>query len=349
MRAPACSPSGEAALGLRSLRSADVAFAGPGSPTYALREWRESAVGDALLDRLQRPGVTIFASAAACTVGSLTLPVYEIYKAGARPHWLEGLGLLRPFGIDAVVIPHFDNAEGRNHDTRYCYMGERRLRALLEQLPSPVAVLGIDEHTALVLDLGNDVLEVQGRGGVTVRGQGVSEVLPAGLRAPIATLRDLLRTGSSPGPVDPAPAGPVEEGASHPAGPTIVDLTRSGESRFRRAEQAADYPEMAEALLDLEATLADWWATSLDPEEEIEPARSVLRSLIASLAEVGRAETKQLSSLLATVAEGLLGLRSSQRSLGRYEFADQLRQILVAAGIRVHDHGEESTWELPHR
>ena len=30
-------------------------------------------------------------------------------------------------GLDAVVIPHFDNAEGGNHDTRFCYLGERRL------------------------------------------------------------------------------------------------------------------------------------------------------------------------------------------------------------------------------
>ena len=28
------------------------------------------------------------------------------------------------------VIPHFDNAEGGNHDTRFCYLGERRLAVL---------------------------------------------------------------------------------------------------------------------------------------------------------------------------------------------------------------------------
>src|SRR6266571_3494942 len=29
-----------------------------------------------------------------------------------------------------VVIPHYDNAEGGTHDTRFCYLGERRLAAL---------------------------------------------------------------------------------------------------------------------------------------------------------------------------------------------------------------------------
>ena len=30
-------------------------------------------------------------------------------------------------GLPAVVVPHYDNAEGGHHDTRFCYLGERRL------------------------------------------------------------------------------------------------------------------------------------------------------------------------------------------------------------------------------
>ena len=92
-------------------------------------------------------------SAAACTVGQRTIPVYEIYKVGAEPYWDDGLDLLAATGIQAVVIPHFDNAEGGNHDTRFCYLGERRLRVLEAELPDDVFVLGIDEHTAAVLRL----------------------------------------------------------------------------------------------------------------------------------------------------------------------------------------------------
>ncbi len=54
----------------------------------------------------------VFASAAALTLGRWTVPVYEIYKVGEDPHWLEGLDLLSQTGIDGAVIPHFDNAEG---------------------------------------------------------------------------------------------------------------------------------------------------------------------------------------------------------------------------------------------
>ena len=79
------------------------------------------------------------ASAAALTLGVVTVPVYEIYKVGDDPRWLEGLDLLgRATGLRAAVVPHYDNAEGGNHDTRFCYMGERRLRDLEAMRPDGV-------------------------------------------------------------------------------------------------------------------------------------------------------------------------------------------------------------------
>src|SRR2546430_10964210 len=61
----------------------------------------------------------VFASAAALTLGSHTVPVYEIYKAGVEPAWVPGLDLVRrATGLPAVLIPHYDNAEGGHHDTR---------------------------------------------------------------------------------------------------------------------------------------------------------------------------------------------------------------------------------------
>jgi hypothetical protein len=45
-------------------------------------------------------------------------------------------------------IPHYGNAEGGTHDTRCCYMDERRLPTLEAQLADNTAILGVDEHTA---------------------------------------------------------------------------------------------------------------------------------------------------------------------------------------------------------
>ena len=119
------------ATAVARMRGARYLFAGPGSPSYALRQWRGSDVPEVIVEKLERGGVVTFASAAALTLGALTIPVYEIYKVGAPATWLEGLDVLGKVGLDVALIPHYDNAEGGSHDTRFCYMGERRL-ALLE-------------------------------------------------------------------------------------------------------------------------------------------------------------------------------------------------------------------------
>jgi site-specific recombinase XerC len=70
---------------LARLRAACWAFPGPGSPSYALDRWRGTQAPSALAELLQRGGCAVFASAAACTIGTHTLPVYEIYKCGQPP------------------------------------------------------------------------------------------------------------------------------------------------------------------------------------------------------------------------------------------------------------------------
>jgi cyanophycinase-like exopeptidase len=108
---------------LAALRRADWIFAGPGSPTYALRHWLQTPIPDLLTEKLTRGGTICFASAAALTLGSHAVPVYEIYKAGMDPHWVPALDLFAALtGLPAVVIPHYNNAEGGHHDTRLCYL-----------------------------------------------------------------------------------------------------------------------------------------------------------------------------------------------------------------------------------
>ena len=138
-------------------------------------------------------GMTVLASAAAATAGEFTVPVYELYKAGGAPRWLPGLDLLGTLGLSVALIPHYDNAEGGRYDTRYCYLGIRRLAAMERELPADAAVLGVDEHTAMLIDLRAEDIEIRGREGVTVRRSGNSVVLPSGTRLSVADLRDLVR------------------------------------------------------------------------------------------------------------------------------------------------------------
>ena len=187
------------------VREANYVFAGPGSPSYAVDQWAPISLADDLSTTLRDGGILCFASAAALTLGAFTVPVYEIYKVGTSPHWLAGLDVLAVAGIRGAIIPHFNNAEGGNYDTRYCYLGEQRLVQLERQLPDDAGILGIDEHTAAVIDLEMGTLEVLGKGHVHWRRRGQTEVFENGS----VTGLDSIQTGEPVGltfPVSPAPA-----------------------------------------------------------------------------------------------------------------------------------------------
>ena len=172
---------------LDTLRRADVVFSGPGSPTYALRVWAGTPVAAILADKAPAGALTM-ASAASITLGRFALPVYEVYKVGADPAWLEGLDILGAVGIPAVVVPHWDNAEGGTHDTSRCWLGARRFEALAARLPPGVAMLGVDEHTAAVIDLGGRP-PGGGRQGHRDLALGRSRHRPRAGRRPLAPLR----------------------------------------------------------------------------------------------------------------------------------------------------------------
>ncbi|HXG36169.1 MAG TPA: cysteinyl-tRNA synthetase, partial [Dehalococcoidia bacterium] len=126
----------ETAAAINEIRSTNFIFAGPGSPTYAIRQWRDSPVWAAVVQRFEEGAHLLFASAASITLGTHSLPVYEIYKAGLDPYWEDGLDLLGRLGLRVTIIPHFnDSSGGENYDSRYCYVGARRFDMLQAELP----------------------------------------------------------------------------------------------------------------------------------------------------------------------------------------------------------------------
>ena len=328
-----------------AVRAADWVFSGPGSPSYALRRWRDSGIARALHDRVAgSKGITVMASAAAATIGCAALPVYEIYKAGADPHWLPGLDLMSLCGLNVAVIPHYDNAEGGTHDTRYCYLGERRLALLEPELPAGAAVLGIDEHTALIIDLDGGRAEITGRGMLTVRRAGTSTVLPHGTTISLSDLRSLARHGTRGSafcvparptvPQDPAPRSPA----------SLTEITAAAAERFDAASARRDVPAMVSAILDLEEAISDW--TSDTEEDQGTPqARAMLRGLISRLGEItATAAAADPGERLAAAAGPLLSLRSGLRAQGLYAAADTIRDALNAAGLQVRDTPDGPQW-----
>ena len=239
------------------------------------------------------------------------MPVYEIYKVGEDPSWLPGLDLLGPAtGLRAAVVPHYDNAEGGNHDTRFCYLGERRLRMLEEQLPQGAFVLGVDSHTALVLDLERRTAAVSGLGGVTVRVDGRSTVFPSGSEVDIDTLAEVAarpgrgrdgrhRLGAGPGRrvrIDRVVAGrrarrhvppnpfatkwPTSRGrssrpsatatAGRPSEPCSTS-TRAIEARLRAGEDSPDLDNASATFRALIVRLGEAAAGGVDPRATVDP------------------------------------------------------------------------------
>ncbi|HUC36299.1 MAG TPA: hypothetical protein VMR97_04165 [Acidimicrobiales bacterium] len=356
-----------------------LVFSGPGSPSYALRQWRGTLVPSVLSEKLELGGAVTFASAAALTLGSATVPVYEVYKVGEDPHWLEGLDLLRPMGLPAVLIPHYDNAEGRTHDTRYCYLGEERLSLMERELPEGTFVLGVDEHTALFIDFDSGDARVLGIGGATVRVRGRSARIEAGQTVALERVLELaaeLASGSGQGEAVGAPSRsgsvdsrPVAEGAegvspNEPAPKSrsapdpgaesapdrmvaspLLDAVRAHESSFRSARAAGDAPGMVAAVLALEEELWAWRADTFQ-SDEMDRARASLRAMVSDLGRIAEVGARDPAELIGPYVDVALDLRNNARREERFAEADSVRERLELLGVDVHDTPDGSTWEL---
>ncbi len=218
---------------------ADAIFLGPGSPTYAVRQLRDSLAWRFLVARHRLGAPIVFASAAALAASTHTLPVYEIYKAGEELHWQPGLDFLQPFGLDLTFIPHWNNQEGgANLDTSRCFMGQERFAALQALLPTDAIIVGIDEHTALILDLAAEEARVQGRGAVTLVRGCQTTIYPSGARFPLRRLGDYQAvrlpdlSENLPFDLRPSPSTPS------PPPPDVLALVEARESARQQSDWA---------------------------------------------------------------------------------------------------------------
>lgn len=303
------------ARALATVRASRYVFAGPGSPTYALGVWQQVGMGEALRAVVTSGGTVAFASAAALTLGSHTIPVYEVYKAGEQPHWRPGLDVFAVVGLGVPVVPHWNNAEGGTHDTSRCFIGRRRFEALMADVPT--GALGVDEHTAATVDLGDDTLSVSGQGAVTLWSPAGEERVTSGESVPLDTVRRHLVGGS------PAKA------VVNPSPPTSGDLPTAGEATE------------ADALLAWVLALEEAAATG-------DQDRPALRDAIVRLVELSVEGLTDPAERVGPFVELVLDTRRRLRSMGDYATADALRDGLVALGVEVRDGPEGTAWSLRH-
>ena len=333
----------ETERGLRRLADADYVFAGPGSPTYALRQWSETTVATVLADKLRTGGIVVFASAAALTLGKATVPVYEIYKVGEDVRRLDGLDLLSVIGINAAVIPHYDNAEGANHDTRFCYLGEARLVMFESMLDDNTFVLGVDEHTGLVIDLDTQIATVVGNGTVTVRLRGQSHVFETGATLSLEYLRNPWAQNAD------APQAPqlaiVTLDNVDPQALSLAADTDKAIAEFDLAIAGADAPGAVRAALTLESCIRSWSADTLQ-SDSADRAHATLRSMISRLGDAATTGLQDPRQVLAPFVDALITVRTIVRAEKRYDLSDIIRDIFAAQGIEVRDTPDGVEWDL---
>ena len=297
----------EVATTVAAIREANLIFAGPGSPTYAIRQWRDSPVWDAVVQRFQAGADLFFASAASIALGRFALPVYEVYKAGEDPYWADGLDLLAEFGLQLAIVPHFDDSSGgENYDSRFCYMGAQRFDLLQERLPPEVTILGIDAYTCVCFDPATRTATVDGQGGVTLIGEAGVTRYEAGSELPF----DAFHSGAR----------------------EVIHTfeTTSMVSGYEHSDESTDGDPVSELAHFIESL------DGLTGNQKVD-----LLARVKSLRDrPGGASQETEDQLLDLVLE----LREALRGAKRYDMADKARDILDQLGVEVGDTPQGANW-----
>ncbi len=176
---------------LKPLLYANMIFLGPGSPTYAIRQLKDTLAWDIIRARHRLGATLIFASAATISVSAHALPVYEIYKVGLDVHTVDGLSYFKDFGVHLSFTPHWNNAEGgADLDTSRCFVGMERYNDWCDLVPDENTTLGLDEHTGIIMDFESGTCEVSGVSSVSIVRECDPEIYASGSKFGLKEIGD---------------------------------------------------------------------------------------------------------------------------------------------------------------
>jgi cyanophycinase-like exopeptidase len=181
------------------LLQANLIFMGPGSPTYAIRQLEGSLAWELIRAR-QRMGATlVFASAATIAVGAFSLPVYEIYKVGMDVYTLPGLNFFADFETPLSIVPHWNNTDGGSDvDTSRCFIGMERFSEWCAALPPDQTVIGLDEHTGIIMDFAKRECQIVGVSSVSLVRSCDPKIYPSGTNFPLSEIGPFLQPAAPP-------------------------------------------------------------------------------------------------------------------------------------------------------
>ncbi|MBI3151264.1 MAG: cysteinyl-tRNA synthetase [Chloroflexi bacterium] len=184
---------------LKPLLTANMIFMGPGSPSYLARQLGGTLAWDIIRARHRLGATLVFASAATISVSEWVLPVYEIYKVGEEVHVKDGLKFFSDFGMHISIIPHWNNAEGGlDLDTSRCFMGMERFEQWRRLTPKENIIVGLDEHSGIIMDCERGVCDVHGVSSVSVLKSDSAEMYASGASFSLSE----LGTCTPPDPIE---------------------------------------------------------------------------------------------------------------------------------------------------
>ncbi|MBN1370558.1 MAG: hypothetical protein JW987_01260 [Anaerolineaceae bacterium] len=253
------------------LLDSNLIYLGAGSPTYTARQLSGSLAWD-LVQARHRLGATVgLASAAAIAAGTHALPVYEIFKAGMDLHWRTGLDLLGAFGLSLVIVSHWNNNDGGAElDTSRCFVGQERFRQLTSTLPADSVILGLDEHTGLILDLAAAECRVVGRDTIHILRAGQDMTFHNGETFPIHLLGDYHPLED---PSMGLPAAVWQQAADFSPAPNAQpELSAQVQELLARRQAAREAQQWAEAdRLRAEIATLGWQVKDTAAGPQLEP------------------------------------------------------------------------------
>jgi hypothetical protein len=221
-------------------------------------------------------------------------------------------------------------------------MGEPRLIQLEELLPPELPILGVDEHTACILDFQSGQVLVRGIGKVTLRHRQDQKFLKAGQSL---SLEEFKTFAVPPAMVKEKPPVPPPVLTAPPTGESFLDQVITFRDSFEALLPKPKGASLVDALLSLDKFI---WKSCRDFEDEeaVSRAREVFRGMVVQLGIRFDEFPQDIPSVLSPLMEILLDLRERLRSAKQWEMADALRARLLGAGMVIEDTPQGPQWHL---
>jgi cysteinyl-tRNA synthetase len=204
-------------------------------------------------------------------------------------------------------------------------------------------VLGVDEHTGLVIDLDTQIATVVGNGTVTVRLRGQSHVYATGATLSLEYLQNPWTQNADAPQAPQRPIVTLDD--VDPQALSLAADTDKAIAEFDLAIAGADAPGAVRAALTLESCIRSWSADTLQ-SDSADRAHAVLRSMISRLGDAATTGLQDPRQVLAPFVDALITVRTIVRAEKRYDLSDIIRDIFAAQGIEVRDTPDGVEWDL---